>query len=219
MAKIDDEILSNGQNAKLVLYQTLTKRINDGEHLNAQEIKRFQELHDEFSRGRDESEICKTIADAARYADVNERRIRYAMREAKRNKLRQNADGTFDKSEIDRWLAHSKPADPGGKKKKDDPDRRYREARAREKELIVRRLRGELIPRDEVVELFAARMHEFSKALQLLARRVSLRVAAKSKKQYQEVFDIIESECNAILRTYGRPDRRLSGVDKVERSN
>ena len=186
MAKIDDEILSEGQNAKLVLYQKLTTRINEGDHLNAQEIKRWQELHTDFERGRDETEICKTIADAARYADVNERKIRYGMREAKRNKLRQNADGTFDKSEIDRWLAHSKPTT--GPAQKDDPDRRYRVARAKEKELIVRRLRAELIPVEEVKKIFADRAHEFAKALDLLARRISLRVAGRSKKKISRGF-------------------------------
>ncbi len=216
MAKIDDEILSEGQNAKLVLYQKLTTRINEGDHLNAQEIKRWQELHTDFERGRDETEICKTIADAARYADVNERKIRYGMREAKRNKLRQNADGTFDKSEIDRWLAHSKPTT--GPAQKDDPDRRYRVARAKEKELIVRRLRAELIPVEEVKKIFADRAHEFAKALDLLARRISLRVAGRSKKKYQEVFEIIESECHAILGTYSRPGGSLSDNDPPKRT-
>lgn len=208
MAKIDDEILSEAENAKLVLYQDFINRINAGEKLNAQEIKRFEELDLYFKRARDETEICKTVMDAARYLGVGERKIRYAVKEAKRNKLRQNNDGTFDKSELDRWFAvgGAKDARKAAEKKGHvEAERKYRELRAEEKELIVRRLRGELIPREEVERLLTARAHEFAKALQLLARRISFRCAAKSKKQYQEVFDIIESEINAILATYSRP--------------
>ena len=49
------------------------------------------------------------------------------------------------------------------------------------------------------------RAHEFAKALDLLARRVSFRAAGEAKKPYQAVFEIIESECHALLEAYSRP--------------
>jgi hypothetical protein len=219
MTRVDQQILDEGTNAKLVLYQDYITRIQSGDRLNAQEIKRFEELDQFFKSQKDESDLCRTLQAAADYCGVTERKIRYAVREAKRNRLRQNSDGTFDKSELDRWLSLGAGKD-GRKRKEKETDAaevRYREARAEEKEMLVARLRGELIPVEVVKQQFADRAHEFTKALQLFARRTSLRLAGKSKKKYQDVFDIIEDEINAILGTYSRPVDCLRGVDEGER--
>ena len=206
MAKFDDDILAEGEKAELAIYLKLSKKIINGEPVNAQEIKRFQEIKAKLERKRDETEICRTKADAARYAGVSERVIRYHV---KKKTLRQNDDGTFDKSEMDRWQAHKKPSkDPA---KKNDPEARYREARAREKEEIVRRLRGEVILVAQVEKMFSDRAHAFAKALDMLPRRISLRVAGEAKKPYQAVFEIIESECHGILAAYSRPLEGLRG--------
>jgi len=95
----------------------------------------------------------------------------------------------------------------------------FRRERAKIVRLERRRIEGELIPVEEVKRQFVGRAHEFAKGLDLLARRISLQVAAKSRKTYTRVFEIIETECHALLEAYSRPLPGIHGDNKKASDN
>ena len=117
-----------------------------------------------------------------------------------------NADGSYNLPDCIDWFSRRAGAEPTPESQE---SQRWLTAFRKERALIVKlerkRLEGTLIPVEEVEWKFTDRAHAFSKALQLLARRVAFRTAGESKKEYQAVFDIIEEETNAILTVYSRP--------------
>lgn len=82
---------------------------------------------------------------------------------------------------------------------------RYRAARNKREEFIIRQLEGQLLSKEEVERAFTARAYELARSLLLLSRRVAHRVAAAYEKQTKEVVTIIDEEAFHFLNGYSRP--------------
>ena len=83
----------------------------------------------------------------------------------------------------------------------------FRKARAAREMLVVKELRGELVPLTEIDGLLVQRALEFRNALAAIESRVPARfpeVAAKLKK-------VLHDEFRALLERYSRPDPLLEG--------
>jgi DNA-binding transcriptional ArsR family regulator len=204
-AELAESLLQVGHQAKFKIYRDLLEKVRSGQPLTATELKTLHRLEKELEAvagaGGKDAELIDNYEEAAAYCGFSKRTLSYHL---KRGNLTQNTDGTFDRSELDRFLSSK-----GRKKSTGDDmaraDLRYRLARAKREELLVKEMEGRLISADKVEEQFTARAYEFARALMLLPRRISSQLAIKAKKPLQEVSDIIEAEARLILERYSRP--------------
>lgn len=192
---------------KLKLYQDLTRRIAAGEKLKPTELKLFNQLDKLFSgeQNGDNGEppdIFDNYDDALEYLGVSRRTLSVNI---KKGNIRQNSDGTFQKSELDRYLKKY------GRKTEDEKtepteilikkaDLRWRIAKAVREEMLVKQLKGTLIQRDEVYTEWAGRVALVTSALEIFADRLPpLLQGKKREKMYQtikqEVWELRDSFC------------------------
>lgn len=95
-----------------------------------------------------------------------------------------------------------------------DPLRDARTTREQQRiqfgEINLRRLRGELVERDQVAAMLVARANGFRRALRSVGRRLGRQCANKDSPR--EVQLLIETELDRILwAAYGRPATELDG--------
>lgn len=125
------------------------------------------------------------------------------------------SDGTFDVDQVVEWHREhlSRSMDRTNERPQvpnvPDPLREARAARERLKveldELALRKLKGELIERDEVAGMLVARARTLKRALRSSGRRLARKLARMSEPR--EVQKVIEREHDAILReAYGGDD-------------
>ena len=151
---------------------------------------------------------AETVAELARKAKVHRAT---ASRWVKQGAPR-NPDGTFDVDQVVEWHREhlSRSMDRTNERPQvpnvPDPLREARAARERLKveldELALRKLKGELIERDEVAGMLVARARTLKRALRSSGRRLARKLARMSEPR--EVQKVIEKEHDAILReAYG----------------
>lgn len=87
-----------------------------------------------------------------------------------------------------------------------DAQTRYRVAAAERAEMALARERGELIERDQVVDLFTRRVVELRGGLLRVPRRVSNRFDPEIRRR---LFGILDGEVRALLEQYSRPAEML----------
>ena len=198
--------------AKLKLYQTLTSRIANGETLKPTEIKLFNKLDLEFNspeNGGDQySDIIDSFDEAVSYLGVSKRTV---SQQLKKGTFKQNPDGTFFRSELDKYFStkHGKTkrntnAFSTLEEKKEKADLRYRLARARREEMLVRQLKGSLASWREIETQWSARVQELSSGLEMLADRLAPLLVGKSRV---EMHDIIKREIWKLRDSYAREGR------------
>lgn len=230
--KLIRQLLASGDLADIKQFQTLLTKIQSGKNLTATESKKYDKLKVKLKKhvGIDEDEDDETVGngrppnkisvmnDAADYCGFSVRTLKYHIG---RGNIKQNPDGSFDRAILDKFLQQHK-----GRKKvtaDQDPESgdgiynaeyRYRLARAEREELIVRQLKGELIPVEEVEQMFTDRAYEHARRLLMLSRRIAHKVSDKSKKTLKEVAAIIDKEVYDIMDGYTRPMIRKGKVKK-----
>jgi hypothetical protein len=134
-----EKVLSIGAAAKVKLSHGYLSRISRGETLRPSEVKHFRQLESELEAaagngGGGRGNIIISMDEAAAYIGSSKKTVSVNI---KRGRLKQNADGTFDKTELDKWL--SRFGRRGGsseevesiREQQEKAELRYRLARAR----------------------------------------------------------------------------------------
>lgn len=205
--KFKDQITKLGKLSELKLYKDILDRIKAGKRLSASELKEFKRLRGLFEgSGAERVDRSYVITNAG----ISKRALNY---QEKAKHIRFDKDGLVDKKAADDFInAHSseKKGSSGFDLSqivydKEVADKRYREARAIEKELQVAIMQGEIIKVSEVEKMFTDRAYEFCRRLKILSRRVGQDVAGKCEKTFKEVTDIIDQEVYSMMIEYSRP--------------
>jgi len=198
-------VLEAGERAKVKLYNDLLRRIAQGETLSPTQLRVFSVLGQEIEQIADGDRSKKprrlgSFDDAAKYCGFSKRSLSWHV---SRGNITQNADGTFDVSELDRFLEER-----GRKKqkktvdyeaKKEAADLRWRLARARREEILIKQMEGELIHIEEIEKKWAQRVAAVCAMMELLAARLPGLLAGKSRR---EMAKIIENEVWNIRDAY-----------------
>jgi hypothetical protein len=199
-------LLDTGKVAKVKLYQDFVTRIAQGKQLLPSEIKIFRALESEIEESvnakKSESKIITSFKLAASYCGVSTRTISYHV---KRGNITQNADGTFEKANLDSWLIKSgrkkKPGAEGKSfdEKKEDADLRAKIAKAEKAEIELKKAKGELISKQEVFEFWKMRVIIVKMGLLAFKDRLPPMLEGKTRKQ---ISRIIEAEVLELLKSY-----------------
>lgn len=193
MAKPDAEIkktlLQAGSAPGQKLYQSLLMRIKNGETLKRSEYKLLKDLERELEPLEQENGEARvrTFGAAAAYLGLSERTITYHLR---RGNLRQNADGSFDRSVLDEFLnsVGRRKVDKERTRRRMAADLRYRLARAEKEETLVAQLKAQLYDMDEIKEGWAWRVSEVTAALQSLVDRLPPLLVGKGRLEMAEII-------------------------------
>jgi len=202
------KILEVGKFAKVKLYQDLLARISNGETLRPTELNTLERLEKELAQGRPETDLPEVLSsydEAAEYCGFSKRTLSYHIG---KGNIKQNAQGTFDRKELDRYLSTRgrKSRTPTNVTEEiQKAELRYRKSRAAREEIIVKQLKAQLISNEEIQRQFTARAYELTRGLLVLSRRIAHKVAAKSKKKFKDVTAIIDQEVYDLLDRYSRP--------------
>jgi len=119
-----------------------------------------------------------------------------------------NNDGTYRIRDVFDWAIEETKKAVAPTEEPDEAQRwltEFRKERAKITALERKQREGSLIPIKEVERAFTARCYEFSRTLLLMPRRISHRLAAKSKKRLREVEAILDDEVRQYLASYSRP--------------
>ena len=110
--------------------------------------------------------------------------------------------GRYDlKQAFDWWMTNRVAPDEDAKAKKDRWEAELKEAKAQLERLKLEREKGELLPRADIAQLWAARVHEVKTGLLSLMRKLPPRLEGLSKR---EMAAVIEDEIYALLERYAR---------------
>jgi hypothetical protein len=208
------KLLQASKLAKYRLFQTLIKKIRDGKSLSATEQKTLFVLEQEFEAQTDAgvtpAKVFTSFDDAAAYCGLSKRTLSWHL---KRGNLRQNPNGTFERTELDRFLASKGRkrrtqagnagdlADSDYGTQKDFADLRWRLARATREEMLVEQIKENLISRDEIARCWAARVAEVTAGLVALSERLPPLLAGKD---HQAMREIIALEVHHLRDRYAR---------------
>lgn len=182
--------------------QDFERRIAAGEKLKRSELAAYHELE----KKRDKGEVVHGGQDAAKYCGTSKRILSYHIA---RGSLRQNPDGTFDKAELDRWLASRDRREKGPEVKKYDAsqrkaDLRYREARADREEMLVEQMKDNLASRKEIEAEWSGRVLEITSGLEALIDRLPGLLVGKSR---DEIRAVLKEEVRTLRENYSRAGR------------
>ena len=204
-----ETIRQAGQLAKLKVYRDMISRIGQGERLSPTELKIFHQMEREIetiSTGNGEPEqgvLIPSFAKAAEYCGVSGRTISYHV---KRGNIKQNTDGTFERSVLDAYMGRPgfKGTGPGGsasriEQKKDKAELRFKEARARREEMLVGQMQGNLMSQKEVAQEWAKRVVNVTSALENLVDRLSPVLEGKRR---DEIREILKNEIQLLREAY-----------------
>lgn len=218
------EILDQGLAARRQSYDLLVAKVASGKALTASEISAMARFEKELkASGLDMPTYLDTIEDVEAYTGYKNRTIYAAI---KKGELPRLADNRFLLTAVDEWLARKgkrpqvrlaggdQDGETGDKQAEEDAgdtkynarteESRYRHFRARREEIIVRRLQGELISREDVYREWVSRVHEFRTSILLLNRRVSHKLAEIANIETKQIDDILDAEAKTLLKTLSR---------------
>jgi hypothetical protein len=198
-----ESIRQAGQIAKLKVYKDFISRIGQGEKLSPTELKTFHQMEREIENisssenGNGEVEqgvLISSFAKAAEYCGVSARTISYHV---KRGNIKQNTDGTFERSVLDGYLKRTgrRSGADGGlgtrtEQKKEKAELRFRVARARREEMLVDQLKGNLMSQKEVAVEWGKRVNNVTSALENLADRLSPMLEGKRRSEINKILKI-----------------------------
>jgi len=206
-----EAIRQAGQLAKFKLYRDFISRIGQGEKLTPTEIKTFHQMEREIEaismNGEGEKEsgpLISSFNKAAEYCGVSGRTISYHV---KKGNIKQNTDGTFERSVLDDYLRRygrqRSKADGSPMSKIDEKmgaaELRFKEARARREEMLVEQLKNNLMSRVEIAQEWAKRVQNVTSALDNLVDRLSPVLEGKRRDEIQA---ILKSEIQLLRESY-----------------
>ena len=190
--------LSSKPDADEAALAAFEKRIAAGKKLTSAELKSYYEL-----QKRSNPEAIGGVQEAAKYSGMSARVIRYANG---KGELRANPDGTFDKTELDRWISNrdgrKQPiADAEMSQREKKGKAHYWEFKGKKEELLYRNTKELLVGWPDVEKEWVARLTELKSSLGNLADRISGLVVGKSR---DEVHEIIKAETRGFMASYHR---------------
>lgn len=205
--KAAPSILRSGKAKREASLAEFERRIAAGEKLKRSELSVYHELE----KLRDK-EVVHGGADAARYCGTSKRMLSYHIT---RGALRQNPDGTFDRGELDRWLASrdKRRKGPEAVKSTDAKDKaelRYRLARARREEMLVEQMKGNLAQWKEVKSGWEGRVQVVVAGLQAWVDRLPGLLVGKGR---DEIRAILKAEVRTLQENYARVGRYTPEVN------
>ena len=205
-----EQLLQDGRLAKVQLLQEFYNRIKKGEQLKPSELKKLNSLESEFDAeiSKDsKSDIIDSFDDAAVYLGVSKRTVHVQLN---KGTFKQNPDGTFNKSELDKYLGQKTSSLQMLAEKKEKADLRWRLARAQREEMLVKQLKGSLASWREIENQWCARVQEISAGLEMLADRLAPLLIGKSRV---EMHEIIKLEIWKLRDSYARKGRYCPQVE------
>ena len=197
------DALDTGILAKIKIYQSFTERIAKGEQLKPTEIKLFNKLETEFEAEIKE-EVIDSYDDALKYLGVSKRTLHIHLR---KGTFKQNPDGTFLKSELDKYLDKYKSQSESTDSvaiRKGKADLRLKLARARREEFLVKQLKGNLISWEDIQTEWAKRVSVVTSGLEGLADRLPPLLEGKSREVMREILRAEVWELRNAYTTEGR---------------
>jgi hypothetical protein len=218
------EIRDQGLDARRKSYELLVAKANDGRVLTAGEISAMSRFEKELAAaGLDLPKYLDSIEEVEAYTGYKSRTIYKAIETGELDRL---ADNRFLVAAVDDFLAAkgkrpqvrmadgdqddgADPDEEGGSTKyhAGNEEAKYRHFRAKREQIIVKRLEGELIDREEMIREFVVRIHEFRTALLLLKGRVSHKIAKVAKIETSLIDEILDADARELLRTLSRKVR------------
>ncbi|NPU86368.1 MAG: hypothetical protein HPY65_17960 [Syntrophaceae bacterium] len=205
-----NRLMKAGKVARVRAYQNLIEMIRAGKPLKPSEMKLMERLERELSpspvdgEGEKPPERIDGMQAAALYVGSSRRMLSYHI---KKGHLRQNPDGSFDRSELDRFLEKygRKTEEPGSLgEQKAAADLRFRLAKATSAEMNLAREQGELISRDEVQMEWSARNIELKTALLAWANKLPPLLHGRDKR---EIGTVLRDEVYYLLSRFSRTGR------------
>ena len=208
--KIDFEsIRQAGQLAKIAVYRKFIQRIGEGEQLKPTELKQFHSLERELEGVFGEtngpaSGLITGYKEACEYLGISKRMMSYHVT---KGNLRQNKDGSFEIQELQRWAERYKRKKSGGgvypsiDERQQKADLRFRQARARREEMLVRQLEGALLSQKDVAEAWGKRKANMRSSLLTFIDRLPPMIEGKSRKQ---ISGILKNEIYYFLDQYAQ---------------
>lgn len=184
-------VLDTGILAKVKIYQDMTKRIATGETLKPTEIKLFNKLETEFEAeilGEAKDELIDSFGDAVKYLGVSKRTVHIHLR---KGTFRQNEDGTFQKSELDKYIEKYRKKSESSESveiRKGRADLRLKIARARREELLVSELKKNLMSKNDIATEWAKRVSLVCSGLEAFADRLPPLLEGKSREEMREIL-------------------------------
>lgn len=199
-----ERILQAGQLAKIKLFQSLIKKVKEEQKLSASELKAWgsleRELEAQLGGTDDPSVLIASFDEAAKYCGFSKRTLSHHIG---KGNIKQKPDGTFDRSELDRFLSTRK-----GRKKtselcqtvqeqKEVADLRYRLARARREEVLTAALDDGYLSKVEVEAGWTARVLELKSGLMNWKDRLVPKLLGKSAEEmrrilYEETWQLLD---------------------------
>lgn len=201
-------------------YQILLDKVKGGATLTASELSAMARFEKEVAKsGLDLPVYLETVDEVVKYSGYKTRSIYTAVKDGELARL---GDGRFSREAVDLWLekkgkrpvvfvdkgddedGEGEVAGDGKLYKASAEEGKYRHFKARREEIIVQRLEGELLPREEVERMFLDRVHEFRTALLLFSRRVAHQIAAEAGIDSRRVEEILDKEARELLKSLSR---------------
>jgi len=198
--KVDQLLKASGM-AKHKLLADLVSRVAAGEVLKGTEYGILTRLENELMRAEPGEEKV-LFEGACVILGCSKRTLHMRM---KRGEIIQQPDGTFRKSELEAYKEKHlalKQGIVGEDLRK--AELRYRQWKAEREELIVKQMKGQLIPIEEVERQFTLRAYELTRGLLFLSRRIAHDLAGSSKKKLKDCIEKIDGEVYLLLDRYSR---------------
>ncbi len=205
-------------------YEALREKAASGKILTATELNALARLEADLEDMAAGDLVFQSAEEVAEYSGYSKRTVWDAV---KKGLLIRQDDKTYLQEDVDAWLAARGRKPVAGKNRNNgktgeketktknpeqaclwdraDEEARYRHYRATREKLIVERMQGELIPRDEVQRQFVARAHEYKTSMLLLSRRIAHTIAARTGMDSRDVAAIIDDEVRQLLTAISRP--------------
>ena len=197
-----EEIKDDFETTKLEVYVKLLKKRASGEKLNRKEQKLLKTLEESQNAGENgKTDKITTQTAAAKYLGISQKQI---SNHVSRGNLKREPDGTFTKKELDRFAIERGGRKDVGKIRKyaeqqQKWDAAFRRARAEEKELVVKQLRGKLISIAEIETAWAARVETVTAGLEALINRLPPLLVGKPRRQ---IAKILKEEIHSLRKAY-----------------
>jgi len=199
--------------AKRNLYESFVSRISKKEILKPSEIKLFRQLESELeaqagngngsgSRGN----IIISMDEAAAYIGSSRKTVSVNI---KRGRLRQNADGTFNREDLDKWLSRfgrkgSSEEVESIRQQQEKAELRYRLARARREEILTAQLEKTLAPWEEVEREWRERVQLVAAGLEAWSDRLPALLIGRTR---EDIHKLIKGEVKELRQRFSRDGR------------
>jgi len=192
--------------ARVRQFKNLLEKIKNG-RATAADMKAFRDLERDLSTEDEEQTSAPVPAkltgpEAQEYLGISRRMLSY---HTTKGNLKQNADGTFDRAELERWgekyrRKSNRPMPSSGDtpgtvgEQKDLADLRYKTARAEREELVTAQLKGTLLEKGDVEAALSEIIMTTKRAFLLLPHQAPTLLAGKDAVGQMEALQSMVDE-------------------------